>query len=75
MAERVHQRLAADPVDVVADHRVQGARGAFADHAEHGLVLDAELLADAGEGFLEVAGAALRRAQPPDRVAAFVDDP
>ena len=59
MAERVDKGLAADPIDLVANDRLQRARPAFDDHAIGG-VTDANFLLDAGERLLEIVRRAAR---------------
>src|SRR5260221_3558176 len=74
VAKRVDHRLPPDPIDVVADHRVQGTRIALPDHAELHLAPDTEFVPDARERLLEVVELVLGRAKPPHRVAALFDD-
>ena len=77
MAKGVDQGFAADPVHLVADHRVQRPGLAFDDDAivGVGVLPGRELLVNSREGLLEIVRGAARRSQPADGVAPLLDDP
>ena len=74
MPDRVHERLAADAIDLIADERMQGPGPALDDDAKADLFLDPELLLHPAERLLEVVAASRRRAQATHGVAALIDD-
>ena len=74
MPDRVHQRLATDAIDLVADERVEGPGRTLDDDAKADLFLDPELLLHPAERLLEVVATTRRRAQTSHGVPALVDD-
>ena len=73
MLECVDQSLPADAIDLIAQHRMQWPRLAVHNHAKSGVFLDGEFLLDARKRLFEIERTAMRRAQPANRVAAFLD--
>ncbi len=77
MAERIEQRLPADPINLIPKHGMQGPAFTIDNHAKvdfpSRLLGSDKLLLDAGERLLEIERGALRRAQAANGVAAFVD--
>ena len=70
----IYQRFTTDPVNFIADDRMQRLRPAFHDDAKITFRLDRELLSNQGECMFEIARATMGCAQSSYSVPAFFDN-
>ena len=70
----IHQNLAANAVDFVADHWPHRTRNTVDNHAELGFIVEGKFLPQSREGRLEALVIHFRCAQPAECISAFFTD-